>query len=183
MKTIKSIFFDFRSCLLVISIVTFAGVSSAQHVKVIDGTRLAAATQSGRATTSQIYRNVNGTWTVLSTTAGDVQSVRAGQTIRLRIASANNRGKLIVGVDDAKVAVDSRGGTLYLATDAGVYQVPCEGPATRIGVDSGSQLTISGTVSDPIMNWETDPAWKGTCRMISVKLRDGTEVRGRVRFE
>jgi hypothetical protein len=157
----------------VFAIITFAGMADAQHVKVIDGTRLGTVTPSGQ--TAQIYRNVNGAWTVLNSDAAVVQ---AGSTIRLRIAATNNRGKLIVGVDNVR-----SGGKLFVATDVGVYQVPCDGAATRIGLDAGSQLTIAGTVSDPVLDWKTEKTWRGTCRMLTVKLRNGTEARAKLRFE
>ena len=176
----------------VFSIIAFAGTASAQHAKVIDGTRL--GTVSPSAQTAQIYRNVNGVWTVLNSGA----VAQAGSTIRLRIASTNNRGKLIVGTDNVKLSPSANTGKLYVATDVGVYQVPCTGvesagPTWRgaitlttsasIGSSSSAKVTISGGAgNDTVYNWKTDPAWKGTCRVLAVKFPDGGEVRAPVSF-
>ena len=151
----------------IFSIAMFAGLVSGQQTRLIFGNE------------AGIWRDSDGGYTLLPNKSVGTIQVRAGQMLRLRIASTNNRGKLIVGVDDERTS----GGMLFVATDVGVYQVPCTGPATRIGVDAGTQLTISGTVSDPILNWKTEKGWTGTCRMLTIKLRDGTETRAKVRFE
>jgi hypothetical protein len=174
-KKVMTFIFDVRGYLLIVATFFLVGSASAQQ-------RLLDFDSSTPTQTAAIFRNVNGNWVQLSSRAAANTSAFAGQTIRLRIASTNNRGKLIVGVDNVKTS-DPLGGRLYVATDVGVYQVPCEGPATRIGVVSGSQLTVSGTVSDPILIWKTKKEWRGTCRMLAVKLRDGTEVLAKVRFE
>jgi hypothetical protein len=158
----------------VLSIIAFASVSHAQHVKVFDGRD---------ARTPAIFRNVGGSWVQLSSDVAVGPSAVAGQTIRLRIAATNNRGRLLVGVDDVDIPARSPGGKLYVATNVGVYQVPCEGSATRSGGVPGAQLTLNGTSSDATPSWKTEKDWRGTCRMLVVKLRDGNEVRARIRFE
>lgn len=171
-----AIVFDVRSYLLIVATFFLVGSAGAQQ-------RLLDFDSTTPTRTAAIFRNVNGNWVQLSSSAGESTSAWAGQTIRLRIASTNNRGMLILGVDNARRRVGPNGGMLFVATDVGVYQVPCDGAGTRMGVDAGSQLTISGTVSDPILNWKTKKEWRGTCRLLAVKLRDGTEVRAKVRFE
>jgi hypothetical protein len=84
----------------------------------------------------------------------------AGRTVRLRIASANNQGKLMVGVDDVKLLV------LYTQiTVPGINGVhlrnPGFGATTTFGGNSNDP-TIVGTVSDvgaanTIVSIEVDP--------------------------
>lgn len=161
-----------RMLCVLVSVVAFAGLVNAQHTRLIYGNEVGIWRAAER-----------GPWTLISTSAGAKPVVLAGKTIRLRIATANNRGQMIVGVDNATVRSGAPNGRLYLATDVGVYQVPCDGTARTIGVDSGSQLTITGSISDPVLNWKTEKEWSGTCRMMTVKLRDGREASATVRFE
>ena len=160
-------------CAFFAIIVSAAGAARAQHVKVVDGTRISRAA---------IYRNLNGVWVQLSADVAVGPAIRAGETIRLRFAATNNRGRLVVGVDNAKLGSAPGNGRLYLATNAGVYQVPCDG-TTRLGGVSTAQLTITGTISDATPSWKTDEGWRGTCRMLVMKLNDGRETRAKVRFE
>ena len=97
-----------------------------------------------------------------------------------------------------KLSPSAPTGKIYVASDFGVYQVPCTGaeasaptwtgPITlttsaTIGNSTTGKITISGGAgNDTVYNWNTDPAWKGTCRVLTVKLPDGGEVRARVSF-
>lgn len=115
----------------------------------------------------------DGTRGVLLSAAPDSADtpVFAGRTIRLRIASPNNIG---------------------LALFKGAFpvssHVPCEGggPPTPAGVGgmSGGKVSwgYNWATSEYNYVWKTDKAWKGTCRMVVVKLRDGTEHRSRIQF-
>lgn len=109
---------------------------------------------------------------LLSSTPNSTDSSAfAGRTIRLRIASPNNTG-------------------LALFKDAFPVssQVPCEGgeqptPA-GVGGMSGGKVSWGYNLAtgEYYYVWKTDKAWKGTCRMVVVKLRDGTEHRSRIQF-
>ena len=150
-----------------VTALAFAGISQGQgHVKVIDGTKLAGTGANGA-----IYLVVNGTYTLLSSDIVAGPSVQAGKTIRLRIAATNNHGRLIVGVD------------------SGVWrQVPCEGRTAQMGVPvpvtiretrNGAlpQVQVRDITLDPVQ----EPI-SGTCQMLVLKLRDGTEQRAKFRF-
>src|SRR5215211_7102274 len=95
------------------AIMLFVAAANAQqlHLKTINPVQLSSA--------ATIYRNVNGTWMKLSSDVVVGPSVLAGQTVRLRIATTNNRGMLIVGVDTAKRSVGTATGKLYAATEVG----------------------------------------------------------------
>ncbi len=90
-----------------------------------------------------------------------INAVRAGQTVPVKFSLGGNRGLAVLSaatstatscatgsvVDLTEIAVVNTGGSVF-AYDAltGLYQ----------------------------FNWQTDRAWAGTCRRLSVRLDDGT---------
>lgn len=102
-----------------------------------------------------------------STTVG--VSIPAGKTLRFKPGKDTIR-------DSALLAS-------FYAFDS-AYSAPCgAGSGARaIGVSTAT-LTITGTLNDPMYHWDTNPAWKGTCRVLTVKFRDGGQARARVNFQ
>lgn len=95
--------------------------------------------------------------------------VIAGQPIKVHISPGNTNG--------------------YFTNDYSLTITEIKTTPTACGTGNalaprGAHRGIQGTVvfnsSDPAIN--TNPGWKGTCRLLSVSLRNSTEFRGRIRF-
>lgn len=113
-----------------------------------------------------VYRVTAGDYQLASDAAIEPVGVAAGQTIRLRIATVNNRGHRL------------------LKTSTPIsYAAPCsvtpEPPALE---DPTPTLTLTGVVSDTAFSWKSDPSWTGTCRVIIFELTDRWEYAIKVRF-
>ena len=126
----------------------FAASSRAQHVKVFDGT----------------------TAVLLQNSTPHTTSVFAGRTVRLRIAAVNNRSKDVndMFIFRSPVRLSHR-------------QVSCGN--SRSVSTSSSGLTagkVSWSYSEATKEYQydlqTDIAWKGTCRVVTLQLQDGTEL-------
>src|SRR5262245_60250920 len=132
------------------SIVLFAGISNAQ-VKVITGSLQYHLLPASPTTSGQSTPNI---------------SVFAGQTIRLRIAVANNSEVVYVlmGTPPPSPGCDQT--------------VSFGRPAT------GNLIFPNTNYIEPDDEFEalvpTESGWKGTCRVMSVRLRDGSEYLGRI---
>ena len=142
----------------IFAIMIFAGMSYGQHVKIFDG--------RGYASVLPVAE---------SGTAPDVLAF-AGQTVRLRIAAVNNRSR---DVND-----------MYIFQSPAYVvhaQVPCDArrPATTTstGLSAGK---VSWSYNKPAKEYdyalETEKSWKGTCRMLSIELKNGAEYRARILF-
>ncbi len=172
------------------STMVFAGVANAQR-ETTGRTRLifgkdagvwrAPAVSNKDSKIGGLEIDADGRWIKLSRDSVATTPISAGTTVRLRIASANNRGKLIVGVDNANIGTRAQtSGRVYVATQVGVYLVPCDGSGeARTGTGT---LTLTGVISDGIPAWTTEKSWSGSCRMLLVHLDDGREVGGKIRF-
>ena len=114
-----------------------------------------------------VKKGVETVAVLLNSTAAGI-SIPAGKTLRFQ-----------PGKDTTK---DSALLASFLAFDS-AYSAPCDGNATGAKGILTATLTITGTLNDPLYHWKTDPAWKGTCRVLTVKFRNRDEVRARVRFE
>ena len=95
--------------------------------------------------------------------------VIAGQPIKVHISPGNTNGYF---TND------------YSLTISEIKTTPTACGTRNTLVPRGAHRAIQETVvfnsSDPVIN--TNPGWKGTCRLFSVKLGNGTEFRGRIRF-
>lgn len=114
-----------------------------------------------------------GAWNLLSFDTTTPTVIPAGKTIRLRIASTNNRGQM-----------SSEG--IFVFT----RPVGCEGEAgsgssrSVIGADASSRLTVSGVVGDSVLfDWRTKPSWKGGCQMLVIARPNGEEFRTKLRLQ
>ena len=138
----------------------FAGISSAQLGRLLVGTE------------SGIWRAASGGYTLLPSRTVGTLDVTAGSTLRLGFGSARVSGRI------TSIAVD-------VSDPATTYQVACEGEQTTASPNgiSTTSLTSSGAISEMSYNWGTDKRWKGTCRMLVVKLEDGTDRRVKIRFK
>lgn len=100
-------------------------------------------------------------------------SAFAGQTITIRIQATSG----------AQLQLS---GNLTIASETLLSQVPC---------DSNDVLASAPTASAAQTKWtydkvgqltsvplRTERAWKGTCRLLSIKLNNGTEYRARIQF-
>ena len=149
----------------IISIVSFVGIASAQHVQVFD-----ASFNGG------VFVGL----TPVSATSGPVSgpnvSSFAGQTVRIRIRTTTDIGDenyiyVLIGTPPGSDA----------CTPASLFFRPA----------SGTTMAIAGVViaatsdNNRIAEYKvpTDLAWKGTCRVMSVRLRDGSEHLGRIFFK
>jgi hypothetical protein len=163
------------SVVLAVGVLAVTAVGQTPRLKIFIAPSDPAPSQiSGRVTSVAVdpgdpvivYRITAGDYPMVSDPATAQASVLAGQTVRLRIATANNRGHLLL---KSSVPVS--------------YAVPCEGPPRppAVGVET-SDLIITGIVSDTAFNWKTEAAWKGTCRVMVIELVDRWEYAIKVRF-
>lgn len=135
-------------------------MSYGQHVKVFNGTDYVAlipAAESGKAPTPDL-------------------PAFAGQTMRLRIAAVNNRSR---NVNDVYV----------FQSPAHVVHgpVPCNARRPVTTTSTGlSAAKVNWSYNKPAKEYdyvlETEKSWKGTCRMLSIKLKNGAEYRARLLF-
>ena len=95
--------------------------------------------------------------------------VIAGQPIKVHVAPSNTNGYF---TNDYSLTI-SQMKTMPSACGTANGLVPR-------GAHRGIQGLVVFNSSDPSM--DTDPGWKGTCRLLSVRLGNGTEFRGRIRF-
>lgn len=153
------------------SLIVFAGVANAQHAKVIDGTRLGSGTPTG-----QVKFHVDGTFAgviVLSSDTTIGVSIPAGKTLRFKAPKPMPAG----GATGAEIMS-------FYAWDGVVLSEPCGGAAAAQRTGS-IRLTLqaSGSYNDTVYSWKTDPAWKGTCRLLTARSTDGKVARVRVQFK
>lgn len=119
-------------------------------------------------------RTQSTTWSgpiALSSTATVGIAIPAGKTLRFkapRETGAIRDGALLAS---------------FYAFDT-AYLVPCDDAAgaSRIG-SKRVMLQVSGNYNDGTYSWKTDPKWKGTCGLLTIKLRDSGEVHARVQFK
>ena len=150
---------------LVISLASFAGIASAQHVQVFD---------------AKFNGGIFVGLTPISATSGPVSgpnlSSFAGQTVRIRIRTTTDIG-------DAD--------PIYVLMGTPPPFGGCNPDSLFTRPVSGTSAAIAGIViaatsdNDRVVEHKvpTDLAWKGTCRVMSVRLRDGSEYLGRVYFQ
>lgn len=138
----------------ILLMLAFAGESHAQHVKVFDGS-------SG---------------VLLSRTGTPTAAAFAGQTVRLRIGAVNNRSR---DVNDIYI-FQSPASVVHGAVPCSKDQ-PTGTGSTGLGAGKAN-WSYNETAREYSFTLSTDKAWKGTCRLVVVKLRDGTEYRARLRF-
>ena len=67
-------------------------------------------------------------------------------------------------------------------------QVPCDSTAQVDGIDEtvtagGSSLAYDAGTDQYIYVWKTDKAWRGTCRTLVVRLKDGSDHFAKFRFK
>jgi hypothetical protein len=99
-----------------------------------------------------------------------VNIVTAGQAIPMKFSLGGNQGLNIFAVGypiSSPIACDANepGSTIEETVNAG-----------------GSTLSYNTTTDQYTYVWNTNKAWKGTCRMFVVKLADGTEHFAKFRF-
>ena len=90
----------------------------------------------------------------------------AGQTVRIHMDAA-----------DASTAFVLIGTPPPVCTEDTPFTSPIAGTAVQ---NRGLLIVGVDTVE---LQVPTDPAWKGSCRVLSVRLRDGSEHIGRIFFE
>ena len=136
------------------ALVIFAGISSAQHVRAFDG--IGFTLLAPASPTSAPYKSPN-------------ISSFAGQTVRIRIEAADaSTASLMMGFPESS----------NVCTPTSLFNRPAAGSAI-------AGIVIAATTDNNAAEYlvPTDLAWKGTCRIMSVRLRDGSEHIGRIFFK
>ena len=145
---------------VVFSVVTFTAVADAQQTRVIFGSEVG------------IWRDADAGYTVYPSRRVGTIVVAAGRTVRLRFGHPTVTGRVTsVTVDTSDPAV--------------IYQVPCEGQA-GVARQGGTALPHSPVVDlqmNPTFELLSSLEWKGTCRLLVVKLSDGSDRRVKLRFQ
>ena len=148
-----------RRTIIFSSILLMLGVavsSHAQHVGVFDGS--------------------TGVWMLRNSAPPEV-AVFAGKTIRLRIAATNNSSK---DVNDMYI--------FQSPVRLSHMEVPCGARSRPVNTSSagltGGKVAWSYNrkANEYRYDLRTDSTWKGTCRVVTLQLADGTEHRARLRF-
>lgn len=148
-----------------------AGAASAQHVKVIDGTRLGQPEPGSRARGHVKVFDGRG-YAVLSasTASADLPTLNllAGEPIRVKVAGNTHS----YFTNDYSLTVGSIETT----------PVPCEGESsTTASIQRfGTGRLVLAAANTYIGT--TQVQWKGTCRLVIVTLRNGVEYRARAIF-
>jgi hypothetical protein len=144
---------------------TFASLANAQQAEPFSGqTRLLIGTEGG------VWRTGGG-YTVVQGKKVETISMLAGQTIQLQFARATTQGRI------AGIAIDPTDPTT-------TYQVPCTATTQIARQGSGTpMMSVTDMVIDPFKAWATKSEWKGSCRLMVVKLSDGSEGLVRLRFK
>ena len=141
------------------SIALFAGIASAQH------TRLLIGDDQG------VYVPL----APVSPTSGPVSGPNigafAGQTVRIQFRSTSDSGPVYVLMGTPPSA--------DICTVAANFTRPVSGTSKAIAGVVIVATSDNNTYEFPV---PTDLAWKGTCRILSVRLRDGSEHIGRIFF-
>lgn len=149
----------------VFSIALLVGIASAQHVQVFD-----AGFNGG------VFVGL----TPISATSGPVSrpnlNAFAGQTVRIRIRTTTDIG-------DAN--------PIYVLMGTPPPIGDCNPDSLFTRPVSGTGGAVAGIViaatsdNNRVVEYKvpTDLAWKGTCRVMSVRLRDGSEHLGRIFFK
>ena len=97
-----------------------------------------------------------------------VNGVRAGSVVPLKFGLGGDRGPSIFAPGFPSSA-----------------PVPCGavgGPPSEVAMPGATQLTYDPTNERYQLNWQTDRAWKGTCRRLTLRFVDGTERTAEFRF-
>lgn len=115
---------------------------------------------------SLVYKDLNGMWAAPS--SDKATSLFAGQIIRLKVLGAGDQESQI-----------SLGGPTQM------YEVPCDSGSLMFAASEAStaQINTTGQIGDPIYNWYTERSWRGTCRLITVRLKDGSQHTAWFRFK
>ena len=78
--------------------------------------------------------------------------------------------------------------TIFAAGYPASGQIACD--ANEPGSDieetvaaGGSSLSYDATSDRYVYVWKTDRAWKGTCRMLALRLKDGSDHFAKFRFK
>ena len=137
----------------IISVVSFVGIASAQHVQVFD-----AGFNGG------VFVGLTPVSPTSGLVSGPNVNAFAGRTVRLRIASTNNS-------------------TAWLLW--GIPSSVCDpsAPFSSSAIGTYGRGTFSIRLDAVEVMAATDPKWAGSCRILTVKLNDGTEHVGRIFFK
>lgn len=100
-----------------------------------------------------------------------LNSVTAGQAVPVKFSLSGNKGLSIFA------AGYPTSGTI--ACDANDPGSPIEETVTA----GGSSLSYTAATDQYTYIWKTDKAWKGTCRILDVRLKDGRDYFARFRFK
>ena len=151
---------------VIFSVVSLTAVSNAQQT-----TPMTAKTRVIFGSETGIWRDADGGYTVYPSRRVGTIVVAAGRTVRLRFGHSAVSGRV------TSIAVDPSDPSV-------IYQVPCEGEASAAG-RSGSALPPPPVVDltlNPSFELLSSAEWKGTCRLLVVKLTDGSDRRVRMRY-
>ena len=93
---------------------------------------------------------------------GTLNSVKAGQAIPIKFSLGSNQGLLIFGAGSPS--------SIQIVCPAGAPIDPVEQTETA----GGSSLKYDAVSDQYVYVWKTDKSWAGTCRTLTVTLKDGT---------
>lgn len=131
------------------------------------------ATMANAQANGKLYLGTNvGVYVSVAPSASSLPTVDliAGRAIKLRPLRTSISGRV------TSIAVDE-------LEPIRTYQMPCEGEPAVARMGSGTPLpSVTDLVLDNFNTWSTKPEWKGTCRLLVAKFRDGSEGRVRLRF-
>ena len=144
-----------------LAIISFGVLTNAQtHVKAFDGSGYSLLVPAARQ--SALSKDM------------PVLNLVAGQPIRVQAGDVSKDGE-----PDVVVAA-GRGGGPHIKTT----QIPCESvpaPVVRKSGDDKRQDYLTITLKE-VMVSPTDASWKGTCRLLTIELRDGSRYLAKIRF-
>ena len=151
----------------IISIAAFVGVTSAQNVSVFD------ANFNGG-----IFVGLAPVSATSSPVSGPNISAFAGQTIRIRFRSTTDAS---IGDQEFVYLLIGTPPPIGCCNRDGLFWRPASGTSSAIAGIVIAATSDNNRIAEAKV--PTDLAWKGTCRVMSVKLRDGSEYLGRIFFQ
>ncbi|TFY99253.1 hypothetical protein EZ313_22065 [Ramlibacter henchirensis] len=100
----------------------------------------------------------------------NMNSTRAGQSVPVKFSLSGNQG----------MDIFQQGGPA--SKNVSCNETTSEAPVEEVATPGSSGLAYDPTTDRYTLVWKTDNSWAGTCRILTLKLKDGSEHNAYFRF-